>query len=115
MLGREVWFGLVLAERMDLYCCCRAISSFLFQVCCNLSPSTTTTTHEQEARENKTNNQTLHYFGISIVCCTFRVKMIEPWLSWPELIHTLALVRFFSQRSLPVFTLNKMEILGPLL
>ena len=38
--------------------------------------------------------------------------MIEPWLSRPELIHTLALVRFFSQRSLPVFTLKKMGILG---
>ena len=47
---------------MDLSCCCRAISSFLFQVRSNLSPSTTTTTHEQEAKENKTNNQTLHYF-----------------------------------------------------
>ena len=92
---------------MDLSCCCRAISSFLFQVHSNLSPSTTTTTHEQEAKENKTNNQTLHYFGISIVCCTSRVKMIEPWLSRPELIHTLALVRFFSQRSWPVFTLKK--------
>lgn len=111
-------FVLLVAERVDLYCCCRAVSSFLFQICCNLFPgTTTTTTHEQEAEENKANNQTLPYFGISIVYCTFRVKMIEPWLSRPELIHTLALVRFFSQSSCPVFTLKKKKIgnSGPLL
>ena len=36
--GGLVWFCFLIAERMDLYCCCRAISSFLFQVCCPLVP-----------------------------------------------------------------------------
>ena len=93
---------------VDLCCCCRGHSSLLLQAHLNLSPSPTTTTHEEGAKENKTNDQTLSYFGISVVCCSFRFKMIELCLlSRPELIHTPALVRFFSQRSWPVFTLLK--------
>lgn len=62
----------------------------------------------KEPRKIKPTTRLLSYFGISVVCCSFTFKMIELCLlSRPELIHTLALVRFFSQRNWPVFTLLK--------